>query len=82
MRALLNVVYFVWDWFEAISQDEDIVFEEQLRARHVQRCLRRSDSLRLLRTAYEKGIPTFYLWDEGLMQYGYGKNRFADSNDI
>jgi len=32
MRALLELVYFVWDWFEAISQDEDIVFEEQLRA--------------------------------------------------
>ena len=27
----------------------------------------------MLRTAYLKGIPTFYLWDEGLMQYGLGK---------
>src|SRR4028119_2285121 len=29
----------------------------------------------LLHTAYDKGIPTFYLWDEGLMQYGYGKKQ-------
>ncbi|MDB9357389.1 cyanophycin synthetase, partial [Nodularia spumigena CS-587/03] len=29
----------------------------------------------LLRTAYEKGIPTFYLWSEALMQYGYGKKQ-------
>jgi len=28
-----------------------------------------------LRTAAEKGIPTFYLWEEGLMQYGYGKKQ-------
>jgi cyanophycin synthetase len=29
----------------------------------------------LLRKAYEKGIPAFYLWDEGLMQYGYGRKQ-------
>jgi len=80
-----SVVYFVWDWFEAISQDEDIVFEEQLRA--LQGMFRQSvyggpTVYELLRTAYEKGIPTFYLWDEGLMQYGYGKTGSRDSNDI
>jgi cyanophycin synthetase len=26
-----------------------------------------------MRAASQKGIPAFYLWDEGLMQYGYGK---------
>ncbi|MCZ0902006.1 cyanophycin synthetase, partial [Microcoleus sp. HI-ES] len=26
-----------------------------------------------MRSASQKGIPSFYLWDEGLMQYGYGK---------
>jgi cyanophycin synthetase len=28
-----------------------------------------------LRTAYEKKIPTFYLWDENLVQYGYGRQQ-------
>ena len=77
-RTARAVVYFVWDWFEAISQDEDIVFEEQIRA--LQGMFRQSvyggpTVYALLRTAYEKGIPTFYLWDEGLMQYGYGKKQ-------
>jgi cyanophycin synthetase len=75
-RTTREVVYFVWDWFEAITQDEDFTFDEQL--------LRLQDRFRasvyggptvyaLLRTAYEKGIPAFYLWEEGLMQYGLGK---------
>ncbi|MDZ7994016.1 MAG: acetate--CoA ligase family protein [Nostoc sp. EfeVER01] len=75
-RTTREVVYFVWDWFEAITQDEDFAFDEQL--------VRLQDRFRasvyggptvyaLLRTAYEKGIPAFYLWEEGLMQYGLGK---------
>ncbi|MBN3924326.1 acetate--CoA ligase family protein [Nostoc sp. NMS4] len=75
-RTTREVVYFVWDWFEAITQDEDFTFDEQL--------VRLQDRFRasvyggptvyaLLRTAYEKGIPAFYLWEEGLMQYGLGK---------
>ncbi|RUR74194.1 acetate--CoA ligase family protein [Chlorogloeopsis fritschii PCC 9212] len=72
------VVYFVWDWFEAITQEEDIVFEQQLRV--LQRRFRQSvyggpTIYALLRTAHQKGIPTFYLWEEGLMQYGYGKKQ-------
>lgn len=72
------VVYFVWDWFEAITQDEKFRFDEELLT--LQRQFRRSvyggpTIYSLLRTAYEKGIPTFYLWEEGLMQYGYGKNQ-------
>ncbi|MBW4631579.1 MAG: cyanophycin synthetase [Iphinoe sp. HA4291-MV1] len=74
-RTTRGVVYFVWDWFEAITQDEDIVFEEQLST--LQSKFRQSvyggpTVYSLLRTAYTKGIPTFYLWDEGLTQYGYG----------
>ncbi|OYD95399.1 cyanophycin synthetase [Nostoc sp. 'Peltigera membranacea cyanobiont' 210A] len=76
-RTTREVVYFVWDWFEAITQDEDFAFDEQL--------VKLQDRFRasvyggptvyaLLRTAYEKGIPAFYLWEEGLMQYGLGKN--------
>ena len=75
-RTTREVIYFVWDWFEAITQDEDFAFDEQL--------VRLQDRFRasvyggptvyaLLRTAYEKGIPAFYLWEEGLMQYGLGK---------
>lgn len=73
------VVYLVWDWFEAITQqDQDIVLEEQIRT--IQNTFRQSvyggpTVYALLRTAYDKGIPTFYLWDEGLMQYGYGKKQ-------
>ncbi|KJH72874.1 ATP-binding protein [Aliterella atlantica] len=75
-RTSRAVVYFVWDWFEAITQNQKIVFEEQIRA--IQDIFRRSvyggpTVYALLRTAAQKGIPAFYLWDEGLMQYGYGK---------
>jgi len=77
-RTSRSVVYFVWDWFEAIAQAQDIAFEEQLST--LQKMFRESvyggpTVYALLRTASEKGIPTFYLWDEGLMQYGYGKKQ-------
>ena len=77
-RTARAVVYFVWDWFESITQDKDIVFDEQLKT--LQDMFRQSvyggpTVYALLRTAYEKSIPTFYLWDEGLMQYGYGKKQ-------
>ncbi|BAY15801.1 RimK domain-containing protein ATP-grasp [Anabaenopsis circularis NIES-21] len=75
-RTTRAVIYCVWDWFEAISQDEDFLFDDQL----VQLQTRFRESVyggptvyALLRTADEKGIPAFYLWDEGLMQYGWGK---------
>jgi cyanophycin synthetase len=72
------VVYFVWDWFEAIRLDKDIAFEEQMLT--LQNKFRKSvyggpTVYALLRTAYNKNIPTFYLWDEGLTQYGYGKKQ-------
>ena len=77
-RTSRAVVYFVWDWFEAITQDQDIAFEEQLKV--LQNMFRQSvyggpTVYALLRTACLKGIPTFYLWEEGLMQYGYGKKQ-------
>jgi cyanophycin synthetase len=75
-RTTREVVFFVWDWFEAIAQQEDIPFDEKMRS--LQNRFRHSvyggpTVYALLRTADAKGIPTFYLWDEGLMQYGYGK---------
>ncbi|MGI2905742.1 acetate--CoA ligase family protein [Tolypothrix sp. VBCCA 56010] len=77
-RTTRSVLYFVWDWFEAITQKEDVAFEEQMRS--LQNRFRQSvyggpTVYTLLRTAYEKGIPSFYLWEEGLMQYGYGKKQ-------
>ncbi|MEC4817626.1 MAG: cyanophycin synthetase [Scytonema sp. PMC 1069.18] len=77
-RTTKEVVYFVWDWLEAITQDQDVAFEEQIST--LQRKFRQSvyggpTVYSLLRTAYQKSIPTFYLSDEGLMQYGYGKKQ-------
>ena len=77
-RSQRAVIYSVWDWFEAINQGEDFIFEEQLKT--LQDMFRRSvyggpTVYALLRTAEDKGIPAFYLWDEGLMQYGYGKKQ-------
>ncbi len=77
-RTSRGVVYLVWDWFEAITQGEEIVLEEQIKV--LQDMFRQSvyggpTVYALLRTASEKGIPSFYLWDEGLMQYGYGKKQ-------
>ncbi len=75
-RTTRSVVYAVWDWFEAITQGHHFYIEDQIEV--FQRVFRQSvyggpTVYALLRTAYEKSIPTFYLWDEGLMQYGYGK---------
>lgn len=77
-RTSRAVVYFVWDWFEAITREQDFEFEIQLPV--LQDIFRQSvyggpTVYALLRTAHEKEIPAFYLWDEGLMQYGYGKNQ-------
>ncbi len=75
-RTTREVVYFVWDWFEAITQDEDLDFEDQLltlQARFRASVYGGPTVYALLRTAHEKGIPAFYLWEEGLMQYGFGK---------
>lgn len=77
-RTTRSVVYFVWDWFEAITQDEDLLFEDQLstlQTRFRQSVYGGPTVYALLRTAYNKGIPTFYLWEEGLMQYGHGKKQ-------
>ncbi|MEA5447833.1 acetate--CoA ligase family protein [Leptolyngbya sp. CCNP1308] len=75
-RTTRSVIYAVWDWFEAITQGQRFYIEDQIEM--FQQVFRQSvyggpTVYALLRTAHEKGIPTFYLWDEGLMQYGYGK---------
>lgn len=75
-RSARSVVYAVWDWFEAINQNQDFPLDEQIAA--LQKAFRQSvyggpTVYSLMREASQKGIPAFYLWDEGLMQYGYGK---------
>ncbi|MBX9257552.1 cyanophycin synthetase [Desmonostoc muscorum CCALA 125] len=75
-RTTREVAYFVWDWFEAITQDEDFNFESRLvklQSRFRASVYGGPTVYALLRTAHEKGIPAFYLWEEGLMQYGFGK---------
>ena len=77
-RTTRAVLYCVWDWFEAITGGEDFAFESQIKV--LQDIFRQSvyggpTVYALLRTASEQGIPAFYLWDEGLMQYGFGKKQ-------
>jgi cyanophycin synthetase len=77
-RSCRGMVYSVWDWFEAITQQQSFQLDEQIEV--LQGLFRQSvyggpTVYALLRTAHEKDIPTFYLWDEGLMQYGYGKRQ-------
>lgn len=72
------VVYAVWDWFEAITQDQHFAIAPQIQVlqRQFRNCVYGGPTVyTLLRTAHEQGIPAFYLWDEGLMQYGYGKKQ-------
>ncbi|AFY35484.1 acetate--CoA ligase family protein [Calothrix sp. PCC 7507] len=77
-RTTRATVYFIWDWFEAINQRENFLLDEQLVS--LQNGFRKSvyggpTVYALLRTAEAQGIPAFYLWEEGLMQYGYGKKQ-------
>lgn len=75
-RTTRKVVYFVWDWLEAITHDQSLDIEEEIQI--LQESFRRSvfggaSLYSLLKSAYQKGIPAFYLYDERLLQYGYGK---------
>ncbi|WP_416674163.1 ATP-binding protein [Egbenema bharatensis] len=73
-----GVVYAVWDWFESICRGQSFQVEEQIKL--LQTRFRRSvyggpTVYALLQSANKKGIPTVYLPDEGLMQYGYGRKQ-------
>jgi cyanophycin synthetase len=77
-RTSRAIVYCVWDWFESITQDDPFDIDAQIRS--LQEQFRRSvyggpTVYALWRSAQDHGIPAFYLWDEGLMQYGYGRNQ-------
>lgn len=74
-----KVVYFVWDWFEYICNDQDNEFDFATQFAELQESFSRSvfggpTSYSLIKAASKKGVPVTYLWDEGLFQYGYGKN--------
>ncbi len=77
-RTTRSVIYFVWDWFETISKGENFDFAPQFE--ELQQTFRNSvyggpTVYALIRKAYEQGIPTTYLWDEQLVQYGYGRKQ-------
>lgn len=77
-RTSRAIIYTVWDWFEAITQDKKFWIEDHIEV--LQESFRQSvyggpTVYALLKTAEEHAIPAFYLWDEGLMQYGYGKKQ-------
>ncbi|WP_458650062.1 ATP-binding protein [Sivoneniella epilithica] len=77
-RTSRAIVYCVWDWFEAITRNQPFRIDEQIEL--LQSIFRDSvyggpTVYALLKTAYELNIPTFYLWEEGLMQYGYGRKQ-------
>jgi len=78
LRTTREVVYTVWDWFEAIERGDDFDIVDQID--YLQQVFRNSvyggpTVYALLRSANTKKIPSFYLWDERLMQYGYGKKQ-------
>jgi cyanophycin synthetase len=77
-RTSRAIVYAVWDWFESITQDQSFRIDEQIAV--LQEMFRKSvyggpTVYALLKTAFEHQIPAFYLWEEGLMQYGYGRKQ-------
>jgi cyanophycin synthetase len=77
-RTSRSIVYTVWDWFEAMTQGKSFDLDlaiEVLQSEFGQSVYGGPTVYALLRTAYEQGIPAFYLWDERLMQYGYGKHQ-------
>ena len=75
-RTTHQAIYLVWDWLEAISVGEP--FDHQGRMAELQRRFNRSPfggptTYALLSAADRLGIPTLYLDDEGLVQYGYAR---------
>ncbi|MBD2666845.1 RimK domain protein ATP-grasp [Richelia sinica FACHB-800] len=75
-RTSKEVLYTVWDWFENITDNRSFPWEkslEKLQNRFRYSVYGGPTVYALLRTASKQGIPTFYLWEEGLMQYGHGR---------
>jgi cyanophycin synthetase len=75
-ETTLGVINLVWEWWETITHYQDFNFRSRLK--ELQENFRVSPyggptSYALWESAAKKGIPTFYLPEERLMQYGYGK---------
>ncbi len=77
-RTQHRVVFFVWDWLEAIAAGEPFDYSAgmaRLQAQFNKSPYGGPTTYALLSAAERRGIPTFYLRDEGLMQYGYGRHQ-------
>jgi cyanophycin synthetase len=75
-RTLRKAIDLVWDWLEAITHEGD--FDVDRRMGSLQDIFSASayggpTSYALLRATASKGIPFFYLREERLIQYNYGK---------
>lgn len=77
-QTLQEIIYLAKDWLEAIAHDQYFDFYHRLN--EVQEIFSRSPyggatGYALCKAAYLKRIPFFYLPEERLIQYGYGKNQ-------
>ncbi len=75
-KTSYEVVDLVRDWLEYISADKTFSILKEIE--RIQKIFRASTYggptvYSLLQSAWGKNIPTFYLPDERLIQYGYGK---------
>jgi cyanophycin synthetase len=77
-QTLQEAIYLVGDWFEAIAEGRDFNFHRRMN--RLQEIFSDSPyggptSYAILKAAYLQKIPFFYLPEERLIQYGYGKNQ-------
>lgn len=84
-RTSRGVVALTAEWLDAITHHQPFPLEERLQK--LQAGFRRSvfgdpTVYALLQKAQEKSIPFRFLWDEGLMQYGYGKQQVRSLSTI
>lgn len=80
-----KIVETVWLWLEKITQGKTIDYAADLRSLQQQF----SSSIygnptvySLLTAAYKRNIPYFLIWEEGLIQYGYGKHQIRGLSTI
>lgn len=84
-RTSRGAVALTTEWLEALTQDQPFALAERLQS--LQASFRRSvfgdpTVYALVQKAWEKQIPFGFLWDEGLMQYGYGKQQVRSLSTI
>ena len=78
-KPLRGKWFILWDWFEYLCDPVNNNFDYDQQFSALQASFSRSvfggpTSYSLIKAAAKKHIPVTYLWDEGLFQYGYGKN--------